>query len=267
MATIADKLWNWGHLAGSHNEMLGLDCSMSPEQFAEEYGIPNAFIVSYGGNIQPPYGKLAESFSSLREIKWSVLGDAGTPLPAAELGNTEDVIAAAETASNITGGVVDDFFSPQRLERFTPEVLMKIKKVLNDKGLDFWCVLYSHDLIPKDPSAKVDLAPYIPCFDGVTFWIWQCREIADMELYLDELKQLIGDKPLMLGVYLWDYQNGIPMDGDLFKAQLTHYFDLAEQGDIEGIIVCSNTIGDADLEANRILKDFIRENGQREVLI
>ena len=70
MAKLIDKFWNWGHLEGSHNDCTGLDCSMTPEEFAEEYGIRNSFIVSYGGNIQPPFDGLAERLSGLREIKY-----------------------------------------------------------------------------------------------------------------------------------------------------------------------------------------------------
>ena len=167
---LADKLWNWGHLEGSHNQCSGLNCSMTPDQFAEEYGIPNAFMVSYGGNIVPPFDALAKRFSTLREVKWSVLGDAGTPLPEAELGNTEDILDVLDKAKNITGGVVDDFFSPERMKRFTPEVLKKIKKALNEKGLDFWCVLYERQL-------DMELEPYLDCFDGITFWVWKSPDI------------------------------------------------------------------------------------------
>jgi len=268
MAKIIDKLWNWGHLAGSHNHWLDQQSTMSPEDFATAYGIKNSFIVSFGGNIQPPFADLTKSMHSLKEIKWSVLGDASTPLPDAELGNTEDVIAAAAVAKNITGGVVDDFFSPERVSRFTLEVLSKIKKVLNDQGLDFWCVLYDHELMPKkEKNITVDLAQYLPCFDGVTFWIWECESIKNMEVYLSELKRLTKDMPVMLGMYLWDYGGkGAPMDSALFTKQLSHYFDLVQAGEIEGVIFCSNTIGDLDLETNRILKRFIQENGQREVL-
>lgn len=260
MGTILEKLWNWGHLAGSHNKCVGCECSMSPVEFGEEYGIKNSFIVSYGGNIQPPYGELAKSMDSLRQIKWSVLGDASTPLPEAELGNTEDVIAAAAVAENITGAVVDDFFSPKRVARFTPEVLGKMKKALNDKGLDFWCVLYAHEL------EELDLTQYLPCFDGVTFWIWKGSDIVHMEAYLEKLKSLTGDMPVMLGIYLWNYGEQSPMDPGLFQKQLSYYFDLTERGEIQGVIFCSNTIGDADLETNRILKAYIREVGHREVL-
>ena len=92
MAKLSEKLWNWGHLEGSHNAVVNLGCKMTPEGFADAYGIKNAFIVSYGGNIQPPFDALAKRLSCLKEIKWSVLGDASTPLPEAELGNTQDIL-------------------------------------------------------------------------------------------------------------------------------------------------------------------------------
>ena len=82
---LVDKLWNWGHLEGSHNDCTLLSCHMTPEEFAREYGVKRAFIVSYGGNIQPPFAPWAKRFSALKEVKWSVLGDASTPLPSAEL--------------------------------------------------------------------------------------------------------------------------------------------------------------------------------------
>lgn len=76
---LTDKLWNWGHLEGSHDECIGRPCTMTPEGFAREYGIQNAFIVSYGGNIQPPFDALAKRLSCLKQVKWSVLGDRLTP--------------------------------------------------------------------------------------------------------------------------------------------------------------------------------------------
>ena len=114
MPKLLSKLWNWGHLEGSHSKLKGLEqynCSMTPEAFAQEYGIKNAFIVSYGGNINPPFDNCAKRFSCLDNIKWSVLGDSGTPLPEDRLAHAPDVIRVAAKAKNISGGVVDDFFS------------------------------------------------------------------------------------------------------------------------------------------------------------
>ncbi|MBR2930640.1 MAG: hypothetical protein IKC32_05360 [Clostridia bacterium] len=256
---LSDKLWNWGHLEGSHNKCTWLDCSMTPEQYAEEYGIRNSFIVSYGGNIQPPFNPYAKRFSGLREVKFSVLGDASSPLPEAELGNTEDILAALGDADNITGAIVDDFFSPKRMDRFTPEVLKKIKAALNAKGLDFWCVLYAHQL-------DLDLEKYMDCFDGVTFWIWRSTELKDNVQYVERIKAIVKNKPLMLGVYVWDYGGGgKPLSAELFETQLSYYFDLLRKKDIEGVVFCSNTLGDAPLATNRILKDYIKRYGDEEI--
>jgi len=259
MAKLKDKLWNWGHLEGPHNACTGLECNMTPEKFAQEYGIANSFIVSYGGNIQPPFEPFAKRFSVLKEVKWSVLGDASTPLPDAELGNTEDIIDTLDAGCNITGGIVDDFFSPKRLERFTPEVLAKIKKRLNSVGRDFWCVLYESQL-------DLELDKYLDCFDGVTFWFWGCDKLSSMEETLKKVYSIVKDKPLMLGVYLWDYAKGKKeMDAEMFEKQLSHYFGLLREKKIEGVVFCSSTIGDADLETNRILKSYIEKYGNDEI--
>ncbi len=260
MAKLIDKLWNWGHLEGSHNKISNMDCKMTPEQFAEEYGIRNAFMVSYGGNIQPPFTDIAKRLLPLKEIKWSVIGDASTPLPEAELGNAQDILNVLPETSNITGGVVDDFFSEARMERFSPEVLKKIKKALNEKGLDFWCVLYNNQL-------DLDLEKYMDCFDGVTFWIWECNDIVNMHEYTKKLFEITKDKPVMLGIYLMDYSGGAvtPMDTELFEKQLKNYFDMLTEKKIEGVVFCSSTVGDAKLETNEILKKYIKEKGDTEI--
>ena len=260
MTKLIDRLWNWGHLEGSHNACTGLNCKMTPEEFAEEYGIKNAFLVSYGGNIQPPFDALAKRMQGLREIKWSVLGDASTPLPEAELGNTQDIVDVLPSAQNITGGIVDDFFTPERMERFPPEVLKKIRRTLNENGLDFWCVLY-------DLQLDLDLEKYIECFDGITFWIWESKNISFMESYLEKLRTITKEKPLMLGIYLWDYSkdSNRPMNPVLFEKQLSHYFSLLKAEKIQGVIFCSSTVGDATLQTNAILKKYIAEQGDTEV--
>ena len=257
---LIDKLWNWGHLEGSHNKIVPFDCKMSPEGFADEYGIKNSFIVSYGGNIQPPFNDLAKRFSKLNNVKWSVLGDASSPLPDAELGNTDDVIECLSDAGNISGCVMDDFFSPERMERFPPKVLKKIQNKLNQNGLDFWCVLYNGKL-------DEDVSAHLECFDGVSFWIWGCDKIVNVDTYVDKFLSITKGKKRMLGIYLYDYLDDKtqPMNIDLFKMQMDKYFNLLKDGVIDGIIFCSNTVGDADLETNKLLKQYVKKYGDIEI--
>ena len=76
---------------------------------------------------------------------------------------------------------------------------------------------------------------------------------------------MIGDKPLMLGVYLWDYGAQKDMDPGLFEYQLKSYITMLQEHQIQGIIFCSGCIGDAELETNRILKKYIAEYGNFEI--
>ena len=139
-------------------------------------------------------------------------------------------------------------------------MLRKVKKALNDKGLDFWCVMYNHQL-------DENLEKYMDCFDGITFWIWECANIVKMDEYLDKLFALANGKPVMLGVYVWDFSNpeGQPMDIELYEKQLGRYFDMLKKGRIEGVIICSSTLGNADLETNKLLKTYIAKYGDIEI--
>jgi len=137
---------------------------------------------------------------------------------------------------------------------------MEIKNTLHKAGLDFWCVLYADQL-------DLDLEAYLDCFDGITFWIWECKKIPEMEHYLEKLFSLAKNKPVMLGVYLWDYSGNAKseMDTVLFEKQMSHYFELLKSKKIEGIVFCSSTIGDADLETNRLLKKYIEQQGEMDI--
>ena len=171
------------------------------------------------------------------------------------------MIAALPEGGNISGGVVDDFFSPERMKRFPPAVLKKIQKRLHEKGLDFWCVLYHHQL-------DMELSEYLDCFDGITFWIWGSQYLSHAEEYLEKLFALAGGKPVMAGVYLWDWfaPSPPPMDPEKLKAQLELYFPLLERGELWGLAVCSNTTGDAENGANRVMKELVKKYGDREIL-
>jgi hypothetical protein len=111
------------------------------------------------------------------------------------------------------------------------------------------------------------LDEYLKCFDGVSFWLWGCDKIVDMETYLEKFFALTKNNKRMLGVYLWDYVDlgKQPMDSVLFEKQVRRYFALTEEKAVDGVVFCSNTLGDADLETNKILKRCIAEYGERIV--
>jgi len=155
---------------------------------------------------------------------------------------------------------VDDFFSPVRVKRFTPQVLSEMKAALNAKGLDFWCVLYSHEL-----DSVENLEKYIDCFDGITLWFWGCNRMSDTGGDIEKVLSFAKGKPVMIGVYVWDYAQNKPMDTDIYINQLEECKQLLLSRKIEGVVFCSSTLGDADIETNRILKAWVKENGDIEI--
>lgn len=259
MAKLIDKLWNWGHLEGSHNQWLGMDLTMTPEEFGEVYGIRNSFMVSSKGNIQPPFDALADRTASLKKVCWSILGDASTPLPEHPLGETEEILRCAATHSNVVGGVIDDFHAPGRQERFTPPVLSQIRARLNENGKDFYAVLYEFQI--REPATPV----YYNCVDVITYWIWEQKEIDNLDTHIDNLFRVFPENRKMLGMYLWGYGDNRPMDLARFQKQLHAYMELLKQGKIEGIIFCSGCVGDAPLLTNKYLKAYLAENGDLEI--
>ena len=259
MAKLIDKFWNWGHLEGSHNQWLGMDLHMTPEEFGEIYGIRNSFMVSSKGNIQPPFDALADRTASLKKVCWSILGDSSTPLPEHPLGETEEILRCAASHSNVVGGVIDDFHAAGRQERFTPPVLEQIRARLNENGKDFYAVLYEFQVNEPDQAA------YYNCVDVITYWIWEQAHIDDLDTHIDNLFRAYPEKRKMLGMYLWGYAEEKPMQLERFQKQLHTYVKLLEEGKIEGIIFCSGCVGDAPLLTNKYLKEFLAENGDREI--
>ena len=71
---LSDKLWNWGHLEGSHNNCRGCEnfnCKMTPEQYAEE--ISKYFIFF---NTEPSYmGTVIHGITAAMEEKRANDGD------------------------------------------------------------------------------------------------------------------------------------------------------------------------------------------------
>ena len=263
METIRDRLWIWGHLAGSHNGWGGKGMSvMSPSEGAHYIGARNVFMVSFGGNLQPPFDRYSKCLESMREVKFSIVGDGSSPEKGDSMGDLEEVIGQINRYKNVTGGILDDFFEPKRLKVYTREKLLEMNRRLKEGAgadADMWCVLYDHQL-------DNDLGGRLDAFDGVTFWTWEEHNLVHFERNYEKLQKVAAGKRKMLGIYLYEYPNGHEMKAENVVMQLEKYSRLLCGGEIEGIIFCSNTVMDVDYECVAAAKHWIAENGNRPVL-
>src|ERR1035437_7332010 len=152
MSNVREKLWIWGHEAGSHNLDLQLDGSlivnyynlpfqsrMTPAEAAFYLGVPHVIMFRYANKPAPPYDTYARSFCPLKQVVWSLIGDSSSTLNN-NMPETEEVIELARKFPNITGVIMDDM-SPERLRIDTLTGVRASLKSL-PHPLDIWIVLY-----------------------------------------------------------------------------------------------------------------------------
>jgi len=180
----------------------------------------------------------------LKEVVWSAIGAGGENQYAVnDYSHIDEVLRMAEIYPNVTGAVLDDFFhreeAPGRnIGRHSVESVRNMQTKLHSfskRKLDLWLVLYDYQLdIPS-------LDDYLNLFDIITFWTWEGSELSNMDANLKKCIRRTPNKKHMAGCYLWNYGERKPLTLDQMKYQLDRYYHWLRNGDIEGLIFCSNS--------------------------
>ncbi len=266
MATLRDKLWLWGQSPDAHYEHnntynLPGHSRMTAVEGAMYFDIPNMCRVRMMGHPMPPYDQESIVMRPMDKVVWSLLGAGGEPVT--ELGDAEEVIRQAKMFPNIIGGVFDDFFLDHRMEHYTPEKLQSIKDKINEevgRPMEMWVVCYEDKLV-KYPN----IADYLKVFDTITFWTWKGSQLGDAAKNFEKIHELAPESKLMAGCYMWNYGERCPLTIEQMKQQTDLYLDYIKKGIIDGIIVCSNCIGDLGIEAVEWMRNWIAEH--RDVVV
>jgi hypothetical protein len=258
---VRDKLWLWGHPAGSHNGRHGVqhESRITPVEAACYLGIPNLIVVNYPQSGPfPPFDKFALPMRSLKRVVWSIVGAAGQTDAALR----EEVFKLAARMPNITGLMMDDFFhDPEDEEKgpfgaLSPAELQAVRERLRlpERTLDLWVVLYSHML-------DLPVQEHLDLCDKVTFWTWKAEALRDLGFSFDRLEKLAPRQGKLLGCYMWDYGARQPMPLQLMKRQCEFALDLLRQRRIEGIIFLASCICDLGLDTVEWTRGWISEVG------
>ena len=255
-------LWLWGQSAGTHHECenniwnLPGENKMTPMEGAKYFGIPNMCRVVMGNKPAPPFDKDAEELLACEKVVWSIIGDDSSDRTSKGVDDLDEVLRLAKKFPNITGGIMDDFMRPSRMAVYTPEVLKGFKDKLHSAGLDFWTVLYEHEIIPK-------AVPYLNQCDNISLWTWMGDNLKHLEENCKKLREmLLGGQKLYMGCYMWDYGASKPLSLSNMEYQLELYKKWLKEGVISGIILCSNCIADVGIEAVDFTKKWIDENSE-----
>jgi len=180
---VRDKLWLWGHPAGSHHGeaarhyRLPGESRIAPLEAAHYMGIPNVLMVTYPGfGPEPPLEQYALPLQSLDRVVWSIVGASGETGAASR----DAVLKLAEGMPNTPGVIMDDFFhDPGHTDEAKRAALslsdlrgIRERLKLTSRTLGLWVVLYDYQL-DKPVSDCLGMC------DVVTFWTWVPLSSAD----------------------------------------------------------------------------------------
>lgn len=249
-----DRLWLWGHLAGSHSpEQWGLPghSTITPLAAANYLGIPNLLMVRYELEPRPPFEAHARPLAGLERVVWSVEGGGG--------GDVDAVVQLDRVLPNLRGIILDDYFTrvlaggPEATGDgpFSLAAMKRLRQLLDSRPrrLDAWVVLYAHEM-DQEPV----LRPHLELCDVVTFWTWKAADLIDLEANFTRFEQIAGDRRKVLGVYMWDYGTKAPMPLPAMERQCRLGQRWLEEGRLDGLIFLPSCICDLNLEA----VDYVR---------
>ena len=265
---LRDKFWLWGHPEGRYNQNAdGYGCPdvsrMTPMEGCIYLGVRNTFMVPVGVDVnRRQYNK---SFKTLNNVGWECFD-------ACEKHEIIDIaIDEAKDFTNISCVVLDDFKSLDngelRCKKFPLSMLKQINQKLHNnevRRLDSWMVLYTYQFGVNEEEDK-EFQPYMDEFDGVIMWTWKECDVPLIPEKFEIFKKITPNTRRMVGCYLYNFGEHKQATGDAVKWQLDYYRELLLKGEIEGIVLHTNTMADLDYEAYDVACEWMDKHGDEVI--
>ena len=263
---LRDKFWLWGHPEGRYNNEYGNNAvsRMTPMEGCAYLGVSNVFMVPVGVNVnRRQYNK---SFKTLNQVGWECFGACSKP----EVIDT--VIEEAKEFPNITCAVMDDFKSEgkdglPRYKKMPVSMLKEINEKLHNnpvRSLDTWMVLYTFQF-GIDEKEDAEFQPYMDAFDGIIMWTWKESDVPLIPEKFEIFKKQTPDTRRMVGCYLYNFGEEKQATGEAVVWQLNFYRELLKKGEIEGVVLHTNTMADLDYEAYDACCEWMEKYGDEEI--
>jgi len=260
---LRDRLWMWGHGPGTTNNLYNIPTGKNIDMAdAIDYmGIPNICVIRWEGKPEPPFDEYIKQFHKTKRVAWSVIDGA----PQSYVQKKQWAFELSEKMPNLVNIFLDDYIgikgdapvdpqdSPAAL---TVDQIRALRKEMNSlkRPTDLSMVLYSHELQPG-------IKRHVDACDVISFWTWHATDLTILKDNFKRYREIVPDKPTLLGTYMWDFGNSKPITMELMKLQLDFALDKFKQGEIEGMIFHCTPLVDLGLEAVEYSKKWIAEYG------
>jgi len=244
---LKSKIWAWAHTVDGHFGSYTIDVhsTATPMQGAELFHAANVLMV------MPPSEEEAAAVAGLDNVIWSI-----TAKENFDFSETLDAVKAlARKYPNIKGVIIDDLTSQEISKGMTPEDLAKVRDQVKsgDVPLDLWGVLYTMNFsIPR-------IEEYMALLDGVTFWTWDSKDLVNLEKDFTKAEEIVNGKPMMLGVYIYDFGGIQEMPMEPMKYQCEIALRWLQEGRVPGIIMLATCNSDLPYEAVKYANEWTGE--------
>ena len=252
---LRDKCWLWGHPAGRYNEDYNLDSRMTPMECCNYLGIRNVFMVPVNWEVnERQYNK---SFTTLNQVGWGY-----------DYCDFDKIIEQAKEFPNIGCVAFDDFTSNLSSTHQNNHEGLKalFDKYHNNnvRRLDTWMVIYTmHFGVTDEYDAK--LQPFLDMIDGAIMWTWSEKDVCLIPEKFEKFKSMTPNTRRMVGVYLFNFGDGKEATGEAVKWQLDWAREKLLAGEIEGIVLHTNTMADLDFEAYDVALEWMKTYGDEVI--
>lgn len=245
---VRDRMWVWGtrEARGGGEGGLAAYAEANSAARAAMLGLRNIIIA--GGKVleQAEAVELARESAELGgRLVYEVC-------PGEMTGHADDYAddaraahAAAAAVGALEAVLLDDLTSQQVAGRGMPVAeLARLCDLLRSgpRALQVWGVVYTMNL--DHPQ----LSEYLEHLDVINLWTWRAEELHELETNLTRCEALAPGKPIVLGLYMYDYGDGRPMPLDLMEHQCEAALQWLREGRIKGMVFLSITNEPAALE-------------------
>lgn len=270
---LKDRCWLWGHPEGRYNftwkekrvpedqaEINEVKSRMTPTEFCDYFDIKKVFMIPLDVDVNRRQYNM--SFRRMTDVAWECF-DATS-----DIDKIQRYINEAKDFKNITGVVLDDFFRREgAFNKIPVEQLHMIRDRLKNnevRPLDYWMVIYTNDIctdeVPEDIAVK-----YMEPLDGITLWCWREDDYHEVAEKWDKFLRMTAGKRRLMGVYLWNFGQGKQATAKSVHEQLEFCREKMLAGEIEGIILHTNTMGDMEFPAYVECEKWMDEHGDDEI--
>ena len=116
-----------------------------------------------------------------------------------------------------------------------------------------------------DKNEDTDFQQYIDLMDGVIMWTWKESDVPLIPEKFELFKKMTENKRRMVGVYLYNFGEHKQATGEMVKWQLDFWREKLLAGEIEGIVLHTNTMADLDYEAYDAAIEWMDAHGDEEI--